>query len=127
VSLKYAEKIKGFDPNKIFVGHMLSIEFNNYFIQTIFSQEEEFNGQITLVHNTGDLETLLSINDLYKQRGKFLVKEVFNLQLSLLSILPLGEVLQQPTQLKILSTVVPVEGERRILPLEKLKVHTSCP
>jgi hypothetical protein len=58
------------------------------------------------------------------KREKVSVKKVFNLQLSLLRILPPGEVLQQPTQLKNLSTVVPMEGERRILPLEKLKVHT---
>jgi len=36
VSLKYVEKIKGFDPNKICVGHMLYVGFNNSFIQTIF-------------------------------------------------------------------------------------------
>jgi hypothetical protein len=35
VSLKYAEKIKGFDPNKIFVGHMLSIGFSNSFIHCL--------------------------------------------------------------------------------------------
>jgi hypothetical protein len=126
VSLKYAEKIKGFDPNKIFVGHMLSVGFNNSFIQTVLSEEEEVNSQSTHVHNAGDLETLLSSNDLYKQKGKIPVKEVLNLQLSLLRMLPPGAVLQ-PTQLKILSTIVPVEGETRILPLEKLKVHTSFP
>jgi hypothetical protein len=70
VSLKYVEKIKGFDPNKIFVGHMLSVGFNNSFIQTVLSEEEEVNNQSTHVHNTGDLETLLSSNDLYKQKGK---------------------------------------------------------
>jgi hypothetical protein len=70
VSLKYVEKIKGFDPNKIFVGHMLSVGFNNSFIQTVLSEEEEVNNQSTHVHNAGDLETLLSSNDLYKQKGK---------------------------------------------------------
>jgi hypothetical protein len=33
VSLKYAENIKGFDTNKIFVGHILSVGFNKSFIQ----------------------------------------------------------------------------------------------
>jgi hypothetical protein len=71
VSLKYAEKIKGFDPNKIFVGHMLSIGFSNTFIQTILSEEEEeVNIQSTLVHNSSGLETLLSSDDLYKKKGK---------------------------------------------------------
>jgi hypothetical protein len=32
VNLKYVEKIKGFDPNKIFVEHMLSVGFDNSFI-----------------------------------------------------------------------------------------------
>jgi hypothetical protein len=32
VNLKYAEKIKGFDPKKIFVGHMLSVGFNKSLI-----------------------------------------------------------------------------------------------
>jgi hypothetical protein len=32
VNLKYAEKIKGFDPYKIFVEHMLLVGFNNSFI-----------------------------------------------------------------------------------------------
>jgi hypothetical protein len=70
VNLKYAEKIKGFDPNKIFLGHMLLVAFTNPFIQTILNEEEEGNNQITHVHDVGDLETLLSNNDFYKQRGK---------------------------------------------------------
>jgi hypothetical protein len=32
VNLKYVEKIKGFDPNKIFLEHMLSVVFRNSFI-----------------------------------------------------------------------------------------------
>jgi hypothetical protein len=40
VSLKYAENIKGFDPNKIFVGHMLSVGLNNSFIKIVLSEEE---------------------------------------------------------------------------------------
>jgi hypothetical protein len=70
VSLKYVEKIKGFHPNKIFVGHMLSVGFINSFIQTILNEEEEVKNQSTHVHNSGDLETLLSSNDIYKQNGK---------------------------------------------------------
>jgi hypothetical protein len=71
VSLKYAEKIKGFDPNKIFFGHMLSVGFNKSFIQTVLNEEEEkVNNQNTHVHNTGNLEILLNSNDLYNQKGK---------------------------------------------------------
>jgi hypothetical protein len=100
VSLKYVENIKGFDPNKIFVGHILSMGFSNYFIQTILNEEEEGNSQSTPIHNLGNSETLLSSNDFRKQRGKVPVKEVFNLQLLLPRILHLEAMLQWPTQLK---------------------------
>jgi hypothetical protein len=71
VSLKYVKNIKGFDPNKIFVEHMISVGFNNSFIHTTLNkEEEEGNNQGTLVHEVGDLETLLSTNELYKQKGK---------------------------------------------------------
>jgi hypothetical protein len=53
------------------------------------------------------------------------LKEVINLQLLLPRILHPEAMLQRPTQLKRLSTIVKVEGERRILPLGKLRVHTS--
>jgi hypothetical protein len=69
VNLKYVEKIKGFDPNKIFVEHMLSVAFNNSFIHTILSEEEDNNlGAPT--HNVGDLEIVLNTNVFYKQKGK---------------------------------------------------------
>jgi hypothetical protein len=70
VSLKYVEKIKNFDPNKAFFGHMLSVGFNNSFIQIVLSEEEEVNCQSNHVHNTSNLETLLSSNDIYKKKGK---------------------------------------------------------
>jgi hypothetical protein len=38
VSLKYAENIKGFDPNNIFVEHMLSVGFSNSFIHTTLNE-----------------------------------------------------------------------------------------
>jgi hypothetical protein len=66
VSLKYVEKIKGFDPSKIFVGHMLSIGFSNYFIQTVLREEEKVNSENTHVNNNVDLETLLTSKYFYK-------------------------------------------------------------
>jgi hypothetical protein len=63
---------------------------------------------------------------IFKSKGeKVPVKEVLNLQLLLPRTLHPGDILQQPTQLKRFSTVFPVEGERRISPLEKLRVHTN--
>jgi hypothetical protein len=38
VNLRYAEKIKGFDPNKIFLEHILSVALINSFIHTILSE-----------------------------------------------------------------------------------------
>jgi hypothetical protein len=37
VNMKYDENIKGFDPNRIFVEHILEVRFNNSFIHTIMS------------------------------------------------------------------------------------------
>jgi hypothetical protein len=80
VNLKYVEKIKGFDPNKIFVEHMLSVGFNNSFIHTILSEEEDNNlGAPT--HNVGDLETILSTNEFYKKKERVPVRRVPSPQL----------------------------------------------
>jgi hypothetical protein len=69
VNLKYVERIKGFDPNKILVEHMFSVGFNNSFIHTILSEEEDNNFGAP-AHNVGDLETILSTNEFYKKKGK---------------------------------------------------------
>jgi hypothetical protein len=69
LNLKYAEKIRGFDPNKIFVEHMLTMGFSNSFIHTVLGEEED-NHLGNPTHTVGDLETVLSTNELYKQRGK---------------------------------------------------------
>jgi hypothetical protein len=69
VNLKYVEKIKGFDPNIIFLEHMLVVRFKNSFIYTIMSEEED-NNLGTTSHNVGDLETILITNEFYKKKGK---------------------------------------------------------
>jgi hypothetical protein len=69
VNLKYAEKIKGFDPKKISIEHMLALGFKNSFINTILSEEED-NNLGTHAHNVGDLEIVLSTNEFYKKKGK---------------------------------------------------------
>ena len=70
VNLKYVENIIGFDSRKNFVENMILLGFNNLFIQTILNEEEEGNNQSTPVHDVSDLETILSTNDFYKQKGK---------------------------------------------------------
>jgi hypothetical protein len=76
LNLKYVENIRGFDPNEIFVEHILTIGFSNLFIHTVLV-EEEYNHQGNLTHIAGDLETMLSTNELYKQIGKGPSKKSF--------------------------------------------------
>jgi hypothetical protein len=69
LNLKYAERIKGFDPNGIFVEDMLALGFRNPFIHTFLGEEEDNNlGAPTL--NDGNLETIRNTNKFYKQKGK---------------------------------------------------------
>jgi hypothetical protein len=69
LNLKYAENIRGFDPNGIFLEHMLTMGFRNSFIHTVLVEKED-NHLGSPTHTIGDLETVLSTNELYKQRGK---------------------------------------------------------
>jgi hypothetical protein len=69
LNLKYDEKIKGFDPNRIFLEHMLEVGFINSFIHTVLIEKEDNNlGAPT--HNVGDLEMVLSTYEFYRQKGK---------------------------------------------------------
>jgi hypothetical protein len=74
LNLKYIEKIIGFDPNRIFVEHMLTVGFSNSFIHTVLGEEQD-NHQGNPTHTVDDLETVLSTNELYKHRGKSLGKK----------------------------------------------------
>jgi hypothetical protein len=67
LNLKYVERIKGFDPNIIFVKHMLAVGFRNSFIH-IFLGEEQDNNMGAPTVNAGDLETILSTNKFYKHK-----------------------------------------------------------
>ena len=69
LNLKFVEKVKGFDPKRIFLEHMLAVGFSNPFIHTVLGEEED-NNLGTPTHNAGDLETVLSTNEFYKQKGK---------------------------------------------------------
>jgi hypothetical protein len=71
LNLKYAEKLKGFDPNGIFVEHLLAVGFNNSFINTILNEDGD-NASGTPTHDTDNLETILNTNESYKQREKCL-------------------------------------------------------
>jgi hypothetical protein len=76
LNLKYVEKVKGFDPNGIFVEHLLDIGFNNSFINTILNEDGD-NSSDTPAHDTDNLETIINTNESYKQRGKGLGEKKF--------------------------------------------------
>jgi hypothetical protein len=69
LNLRYAERIKGFDPSGIFVEHLLTTSFTNSFINTVLNEDED-NVSGTPAHDTGDLETILNTNESYKHKGK---------------------------------------------------------
>jgi hypothetical protein len=66
LNLRYAKRLRGFNPNGIFVEHLLAIGFNNYFIHTLLNEHID-NDNNTPTIDVGDLETLQSTTELYKQ------------------------------------------------------------
>jgi hypothetical protein len=65
LNLKYAEKVKGFNPNGIFVEHLLVFSFNNSFFNTILNEEGDETSS-TPSHDTDNLEKIINTNELYK-------------------------------------------------------------
>jgi hypothetical protein len=59
------ERLRGFDPNEIFVENLLVVGFNNSFIHTLLNEDRD-NENNTLAPDTGNLDTLQSTNELYK-------------------------------------------------------------
>jgi hypothetical protein len=72
LNLKYDEKIRGYEPNGIFLEHMLVVGFSSSFIH-IVQVEEQDNNLVNPTHASRDLETVLSANELYKHREKCIV------------------------------------------------------
>jgi hypothetical protein len=70
LNLKYAEKIKGFEPSHIFVNHMQSIGFSNTFTQTIIFGGEEGNNKDTQMQPVDNIETIISTSYQHKRKGK---------------------------------------------------------
>ena len=65
LNIRYVERVKGFNPSKIFVEHLLEIGFNNSFINTILNEDKD-NDSGTPSHDIGNLKTILITNDSYK-------------------------------------------------------------
>jgi hypothetical protein len=99
LNLKYAERIRGFDPNGIFVGHMLTMGFSSSFIHTVLGEEEENNlGNPT--HTAGDVETVLRLMNCINKEEKVPTRRVHSPQLLLPRLQHLEVVLQRPTHLR---------------------------
>jgi hypothetical protein len=69
LNLRYDERIRGFDPNWIFLEHLIAVGFNNSFIHTRLNEDRD-NDENTHAPNDGDVDTLRSTTELYKQQGK---------------------------------------------------------
>ena len=41
LNLRYAERLRGFDPNEIFLEHLLEVGFNNSFIETRLNEDRD--------------------------------------------------------------------------------------
>jgi hypothetical protein len=66
LNLRYAERLRGFDPNGIFLEHLLAVGFNNSFFQRRLRENRD-NEDNTPASDTDDLETLQSTTELYKK------------------------------------------------------------
>jgi hypothetical protein len=60
LNLKYVERVKEFDPNGIFVEHLLVVGFNNSFINAILNEDGD-NVSGTPTRDTSDMEMILPL------------------------------------------------------------------
>jgi len=68
-NLKFAEEIKGFDPQHLFIDHMTSVGYSNALTNTFIFLEEEGDSHDPLTQfvekKIDDIETIVSTNDQY--------------------------------------------------------------
>jgi hypothetical protein len=69
LNLKYVERIKGFDPNGIFLEHLLVVGFSSSFIHRRLTEDRD-NDDNNPASGDCDIETLQSMTQLYRQQGK---------------------------------------------------------
>ena len=63
LNLRYAERIRGFDPNGIFLEHLLAVGFSISFIHTRMNEDRD-NEDNTHAPDDGDVETLQNTTEL---------------------------------------------------------------
>jgi hypothetical protein len=69
LNLRYDERLRGFDPNEIFLEDLLAIGFSSSFIHTRLNENKD-NDENTYAPDDNDVETLQNTTELYKQQGK---------------------------------------------------------
>jgi hypothetical protein len=127
-NLKYAEKIRGFDPSHIFLDHMTSVGFNNAFTNTLmFEEEEEGNTHDVPMQSVDDIETMVSSTTQYKQRGKGSNEKGTQSPMDLQKSSPTQKQVfkQQHHNKKRFQRVIWVVGVIKTLHKEKLKIPIS--
>jgi hypothetical protein len=69
LNLRYAESLRGFDPNKKNLEHLQTLGFDNSFFKKHLTENRDTKDN-TPISDSDDLDTLQSTTELYKQRGK---------------------------------------------------------
>jgi hypothetical protein len=69
LNLRYAEKLRGFDPNNFLLEHLLTVGLNIFFFQK-YLRENKDTCNNTHDSDVGDLDTLPITTKLYKKWGK---------------------------------------------------------
>jgi hypothetical protein len=66
LNLPYAEILRGFDPNKFFLEHLLTFGLNDSFFKKHLSENRD-TGDNSPASNVDDLDTLQRTTELYNQ------------------------------------------------------------
>ena len=69
MNLRYAENLRGFDPNKFFLQHLQTLGFDNYFFKKHLTENRDTGGNAPSF-DVDDLDTLQSNTKLFRQQGK---------------------------------------------------------
>ena len=69
LNLRYVEILRGFNPNKNKLEHLLTLGLENYFCKKHLT-ENKGTGENALASDVDNLDTLQSTIELYKQQGK---------------------------------------------------------
>jgi hypothetical protein len=68
-NLRYAENLRGFDPDNIFRKHLQTLGFSNCFFKKPLSENKD-TGDNAFASDANNLDTLQSNTKLYMQQGK---------------------------------------------------------